>query len=68
MDVHSVLDVDTVADSLTGRAWMHLATNHNTLVVVQTVEEGGGSDFVVDEEGALELTLAAGHIGIQQYE
>ena len=46
---------------------MHLATNHNTLAVVQTEEEedDDGSDFVVDEEGALELTLAAGHIGIR---
>jgi len=46
---------------------MHLATNHNTLAVVQTEEEedDDGSDFVVEEEGALELTLAAGHIGIR---
>lgn len=46
---------------------MHLATNHNTLAVVQTEEEEeeDGSDFVVEEEGALELTLAAGHIGIR---
>ena len=46
---------------------MHLATNHNTLAVVPTEEEedDDGSDFVVEEEGALELTLAAGHIGIR---
>ena len=47
---------------------MHLATNHNTLAVVQTEEEeeeDDGSDFVVEEEGALELTLAAGHTGIR---
>ena len=46
---------------------MHLATNHNTLAVVPTEEEEeeDGRDFVVEEEGALELTLAAGHIGIR---
>ena len=46
---------------------MHLAKNHNTLAVVPTEEEEeeDGSDFVVEEEGALELKLAAGHIGIR---